>query len=424
MPNNENATINFGLFVIFLLIFVFGFWSGFAPLSSAVIAVGKVGTTDNKKIIQHLEGGVIDQIYVKDGDFVKAGDKLIKLSNLKLESELEIIKKDIILTEATISRLKAQIDNKNKIDFQDLNFNHFDNIKLEQELIFNEQQRLRESQREILNQKISQSNQQINALKAILNSKIDRLNSIKTEIKEWNKLYKEQLVDKIHIRNLEREKVVIDGEISANKSEILKINAQIIEINSQILFQDKSYKDELLRNLQDFNAKLIDLKERFRSLNEQLNRTEIKSPIDGFIIELMVNTIGGVVAPAQNLMGIIPNKDDFIIETKLQTSDIDSVSVGLLADIRFSAFNTNQSKSIDGEVIYVSADSLKDVNGFEYYEIKVKITKKGLQELKENNLFLLSGMPVEIAIKTSERTMLSYLLKPFLDMFKRAFNEE
>lgn len=423
---NESGTIKFGLFMIFILVGVFGIWIGLAPLASAAVAVGKVSVVDNKKVIQHLEGGVVDKIFIKDGSKVKKGDALIELSNIRLESEIGIIKKDFLLASALTSRLEAQRDNENSINFSKdiMDFDDFLDIKTSQENIFYEQKKLFDSEMDIFNQRISQLNKQIQGTKAILNAKENRIKSVKDEIKEWERLFREQLTDKIHLRDLKRERVALDGEIAANEADIAKLNIQITETRSQMIAKERSYKEEILKRLQDARAKLVDAQQRYKALQDQSKRTIIRSPVDGTIVELAVHTIGGVVRSGEKIMSVIPSDTNYVIDAKLQINDIDSVYTGLLADLRFSAFNSNQSKVIEGKVTYISADSLTDQRGFNYYELKAELTPQGIKDLQDNNFFLLPGMPAEVMIKTGERTVISYILKPFTDMFKRAFNEE
>lgn len=423
---NESETIKFGLFSIFLLIAMFGVWMGLAPLNSAAVAVGKVSVIDNKKNIQHLEGGVIDKIFVKDGDIVKKNDPLIQIKNAKLDSEIEINKNELLQSSVLNSRLEAQRDDLKEIIFQDniSKFENFEKAKASQISIFNQQRDLLNNEKEILNQRIRQLENQIKGIEAILVAKNKRIISLNEEIKEWDRLFKEQLSDKIRLRDLNREKTLVEGDMAAANADISRIKVQITETKAQMILKERSFKDEVLKRLEETKARLVDLEQKNKVLQDQLNRTIVKSPVDGSVVEMAFYTVGGVVRPGENIMSIVPNDADYIVEGKLNITDIDTVYVGLLADLRFSAFNSSQSRVVEGEIIYVSADSLIDNAGHPFYELKVKITENGLEELKKNDFFLLPGMPVEVMIKTGERTVLSYFLKPFTDMFKRAFNED
>lgn len=423
---NESGTVKFGLFSIFLLIAMFGVWMGLAPLNSAAVAVGKVSVIDNKKNIQHLEGGVIDKIFVKDGDTVKINDPLIQIKNVKLDSEIEINKNELLQNSVLNSRLEAQRDGLKEIIFQDniSKFENFEKAKESQISIFNQQRDLLNNEKEILNQRIGQLENQVKGIEAILVAKKKRIVSLDEEIKEWDRLFKEQLSDKIRLRDLNREKTLVEGDIAAANADISRIKVQITETKAQIILKERSFKDEVLKKLEETKSRLVDLEQKNKALQDQSSRTIVKSPVDGNVVEMAFYTVGGVVRPGENIMSIVPNDTDYIVDGKLNITDIDTVYVGLLADLRFSAFNSSQSRVVEGEIIYVSADSLIDNAGHPFYELKVKITENGLEDLKKNDFFLLPGMPVEVMVKTGERTVLSYFLKPFTDMFKRAFNED
>ena len=324
MPSyDDSLVITFGLSVI-LIIFVFiGGWSSYAPLTASSVAVGKVSADLDKKTIQHLEGGIVDSILVKDGDIVKKGDLLLKFKDIQIKGQLE------------------QITN------------------------------------------------QIKGYNSLIISKQKRLASITEEIAEWNELYKQKLVDKLRIRELQREQNQIEGDIANTSAEIAKLKEQIIVGK------------------------------------DTLNRTKIIAPIDGTIVALGIHTAGGVLSPGATILDIVPNDSKLIVIAQVSTSDIDKVMPGLLADIRFSAFNLNQAHVIEGKVIHVSADNFIDeVSGSPYYEAKIEVTQKGNDQLKEYGFNLVSGMPAEVMINIGSRTPLSYFLKPFSDMLTRGFNEE
>lgn len=423
---NEKNTVRFGIAIIIIFIAIFGVWMGLAPLSSAAVAVGQVNVLSNKKVIQNLEGGVVDKIFVKDGDRVKAGQMLVEIKNAALKSQIYIIRSEYLQYSVLVSRLEAQRDDEPTVTYSDdiKKFDDYADAVKGQNSIFNEQNKLLKDEISILNQRIDQLKKQIDGTNAIIESKKQRVKSLNEETKEWQRLFKEQLTDKIRLRDIQREKTQVIGEIASGNAEVAKLNVQIIETKQQILVQERTFKEDILKKYEDAKLKLMDVSARLRALNDQQERAEVKSPVDGTVVELATHTIGGVIRPGEPIMSIVPDDDNYIIEAKLQINDIDKVHVGLPADIRFSAFNTRTTHVIEGEVTYVSADSLKDNRGFSYYEIKAKLTPKGKEEFKENGFFLVPGMPAEVIIKTGERTVLNYLLKPFLDMFQRAFNEK
>ncbi|EAI4415598.1 HlyD family type I secretion periplasmic adaptor subunit [Campylobacter fetus] len=423
---SESGTVKLGLFMILLLVGIFGVWMGTAPLNSAAVAPGQVGVLSNKKVVQHLEGGVVDKIYVKDGDVVKKGQVLIEIKNVRLNSELDIVKSEYLQTSVLVSRLEAQRDDKDQIEFNNdvKSYPDFESASKGQISIFNEQNKLLKDEITILNQRIDQLRKQIEGINAIVDAKKQRVESLNEETKEWERLFKEQLTDKIRLRDIQRERTAAGGEIASGISDIAKLNVQITETKQQILFRERTFKEDVLKKYEEAKLKLTDLSARLRALDDQQERALVKAPVDGIVVELATHTIGGVVRPGESIMSIVPDDSDYIMEAKMHITDIDKVYVGLPADIRFSAFNSKTAHVIEGEVTYVSADTLKDSHGNPYYEIKAKLTKKGIEEVKKNGFFLVPGMPAEIIVKTGERTVLSYIIKPFTDMFQRAFNED
>jgi len=423
---SEKGTVNFGIFVIFMLVGVFGIWLGMAPLNSAAVAVGKINVVSNKKIIQHLEGGVVDKIFVKDGDVVKAGDPLVEIKNVALQSEIGIVRADYLRTSAIVSRLEAQKDDANEIKFSDdiKQISGYEEVANGQISIFNEQKKLLDNEKTILKQRIKQLENQIQGAKAIMSAKKDRIASLNEEIREWERLFKEQLADKVRLRDLNREKTAVEGELAAGTAEIARLGVQINETQGQIALRDRSFKEDILKKLEDAKIRLVDLEQRYNALKDQSERTIVKSPVEGSVVELAFHTIGGVIRPGERIMSIVPDDTDYVVEAKLNVVDIDTVHVGQLADIRFSAFQHKPSFVMEGKVTYVSADSVQDNAGHSYYDIKAELTPEGMKEFDRNEFFIVPGMPVEVMIKTGDRTMLEYILKPFIDMFKRAFNED
>jgi epimerase transport system membrane fusion protein len=424
MPStNDSKIIGFGLGVIFLLFVVFGGWMAFAPLAESSVAVGKVSADMDKKTLQHLEGGVIESILVKDGDEVKKGDLLLKLREINIKSQLDIFKTQYDDASAVYSRLVAQRDNLGKVTYPPELKN--DSIIKEQNSIFFETKKSIEDEKIISQNRVVQLENQINGLKSLMEAKKSRLKSISEEILEWEKLFKEQLVDKLKIRDLSREKNMIEGDISQTASEIAKLSEAINEARNQQLLREKEFSKVTLNELVKAKSMLFDLQSKIASVEDTLGRTNIVAPIDGTVVGLSLHTVGGVVTPGKDILQIIPQKSKLVVIAQLQTADIDKVKVGLMADIRFSAFNTRETHVIEGKVVHVSADSFVDQkNGAPYYEAKIEVTKNGEKQVAEYGFELVSGMPAEVMIRVSERTMLSYLVKPLTDMISRGFNEE
>ena len=291
--SDEKGTIRFGLLTIFILVGVFGGWAAFAPLKSGAVAVGKVSVINDKKVVQHLEGGVVDEIYVKDGYKVKEGDILLKMRNSKLQAELNASQTDYLQNSVLEARLIAQRDNEEQINFSDelKKLKGFKRASEAQISIFNEQRKILSDEKEILNQRISQLYKQIDGLNAIISSRKLRAESLDEEIKEWDRLYKEQLSDKIRLRDLKREKIAIDGEIASNTAEIARLNVQITETKSQMILRESAFKEDVLKQLESVTKSINTLRSKYIALNDQLARTEVRAPVSGTIVGMTAHTV-------------------------------------------------------------------------------------------------------------------------------------
>lgn len=422
LKTNDSNIIKFGFTVILIVFIICGSWMYFANLDNASVATGQVSADVDKKTVQHLEGGIVKEIYVKDGDLVKKGDKLLKIDDIQIKSQLEIYEDQYYYSLAVKDRLIAQRDNLNIINFKT---EISEDLKSVQNSIFFNTKKSIEDENKITENRIKQLNNQIDGLNSLIDSKKNRALSIKEEIKEWEELLKEQLTDKIRIRDLNRELNLLEGEISNTYSEIAKSEEQISELMNQKLLKEKEFRKETLDKLAEYEMTINDLESKILALKDTLKRTIITAPIEGNIVGLNLHTIGGVISPNSKILDIVPISSDLLIVAQVQTTDVDKVKEGLLADIRFSAFNLKQAHVIEGKVIHLSADSFTDeVTGAQYYKAKIELTSKGLEELSKLNFHLVPGMPAEVMIKVGERTVLSYLIKPFTDMLARGFNED
>jgi epimerase transport system membrane fusion protein len=424
LPSEDaSGPIRFGFTLLFVVFVLFGGWMAFAPLASSSVAAGQVSADLDKKTIQHLEGGIIDAIYVKDGDKVKKGDLLLKLKDVNIKAQLDILNTQYQDTLGIHTRLKYLSENKKRIEFPSELYDE-NVIKDQKELFYTTIKSLQE-EKNINRKRVVQLQNQIEGLNSLKESKVRRLKSINEEIAEREELLKERLVDKSKVRDLKREANLVDGDIANTRSEIAKLKEQISEIENQQLLRDKEFQKETLSKLAESKTQLADVQSRIIATKDTLDRTSITSPINGTVVGFNMHTIGGVIAPGSNILELIPENSDLIVLAQVQITDIDKVKVGLISDVRFSAFNLQQTHVIEGEVIHVSADTFVDEqSGIPYYEAKVKVTNNGVKQLKEYGFNLVSGMPVEVMINIGERTVLSYFLKPFMDMFSRGFNEE
>ncbi|MDO8455216.1 MAG: HlyD family type I secretion periplasmic adaptor subunit [Sulfurimonas sp.] len=421
--SDDTSIIRFGLAVVFVVFVLMGGWAAFAPLATSSVATGKVSADLGKKTIQHLEGGVIDAIYVKDGDKVKKEQILMKLSDVQVKAQLDILNAQYQDGIALLARLKAQRDKLKQIEFPE-ELHDADSIK-NQTNIFVSANKSIEDETTITNNRIVQLQSQIDGTTSLIASKQNRLESIKEEISEWEDLFKQRLVDKQKIRDLQRESNMIDGDLANAKSEIAKLKEQISEVGTQKLLREKEFKNETLQKFVEAETHISDLKSKIVANEDVLKRTTISSPIDGTVVGLSLHTVGGVVSPSKPILEIIPEDAKLLVIAQVKTTDVDKVRVGLLAEVKFSAFNLKHVLAIEGTVVHVSADIFIDeASHVPYYEAKIEVTKEGKKLLEENKFVLVSGMPAEVMINIGDRTALNYLVRPFEEMLGRSLNEE
>lgn len=421
--HDDSRIITFGLGVVFVVFVLIGGWMGFAPLASSSVAVGKVSADSDKKTIQHLEGGKVTAIYVKDGDKVKKGQVLLKLRDVQIKAQLDILNAQYQDAIALYARLEAQRDAKDIISFSSELTD--ENARKDQENIFVTTAKTIRDEKTISQNRIFQLKNQINGLKSLKMSKKQRLESITEEKLEWEDLFKQRLVDKQRIRELKRENLTIMGDLANTESEIAKLKEQISETKNQQLLREKEFKKDVLQRYVEAKSIISDLKSKIIANQDTLDRTSIVSPIDGTVVGFSMHTVGGVVSPGKVILEIVPNNSKLLVIAQVQTTDIDKVRVGLVADIIFSAFNLKKVHVIQGKVIHVSADSFVDeVSGIPYYEAKIEVIPEGVKVLNENKFVLVSGMPAQLMIQLGDRTALSYLVKPFTEMLSRSLNEE
>ncbi len=423
-PNDDSSKITrFGFSVIIIVFIIFGGWATFAPLAINVTALGKVSAGLNKKKIQSIESGIIKKIYVNDGDYVKKGQILIELDDTQSKSELDTQLFQYQTLLALKSRLLAQQNNKKSITFDE----GIEDKKIidEQIDLFNSTIESIKKNKQILNKQISQLKKRIEAINFKLKSNTYIKSSIDEEIAELEKLYAKKLINKVDLRKFKREASQLSAEIINNEKEKTELNEKINELSTKIVLLLNDFKKDTLEELTSATSKINTVKLKIDSLRNKLNKTKIYAPANGYIVGVSDYTQDSIIKAGTDIMEIVPKDTDLIIEGAIKSTDIDKIKIGLEANIVFSAYNTQKSHKIHAIVTYISADTLYDEQNQEfYYEIKLKLSKEGKEEIKNYNFNLITGMPAEIMVKTGYRTVLSYMLKPLLDRFNRSLNEE
>ncbi|WP_338545614.1 HlyD family type I secretion periplasmic adaptor subunit [Pseudomonas benzopyrenica] len=416
----------FGYATIFVTFGLFGGWAAFAPLDSAASAQGVVTVKSSRKSVQHLEGGIVKELLVRDGDHVQRGQPLLVLDTTQIQSEYEIVKSQIIAIQAAISRLQAERDSLDNVTYKDVIEPGSERtlaVEANELGLFRARKASRLGQVSVLSEKNSQLQQQIIGLRKVIQTKQLLVSSYSKEIGELQELLKQGYVDKQRLTELQRDRDSLLSQLAEHQSDITRTELQISENKLQILQVQKDFSSDVVRQLSENLPKMLDLKARLTALEDRSERTVIRSPDDGIVMDMTVHTIGGVVRPATPIMEIVPDNSDLVIEARLKPNDIDRVRPGKYAEVRFNTFHNPHTLVVDGEVAKVSADRLSDERtGEPYYKAQVVLTEEGRKQMGPNKM--VPGMPADVLINTGSRTMLQYLLQPATDAIAHSLIEE
>lgn len=415
-------------FIILLVVFgIGGAWASLAPLDSAALASGYVAVKSYRKTVQHLEGGIVKELRVHDGDHVRAGDVLMVLGDTQVRADLEAARSQLIATQALEARLIAERDDKDDVTFGPSDFPENDTRVQEarnsERQIFIAQRNARLGEIEVLKNKSAELEQQIRGFNSAIQSKQGLTKSYISEIKDLSELLKEGYVNNERLRDQERTLARLQAEIADHQSSIARAKVQIGETKLQILQNTQKFKSDVANKLAEAQSRVYELREQVGALQDKVNRTLVRAPVDGMVMGLAVHTIGGVVSPGTQLLDIVPVGADLIVEVHIQPNDIDRVELGRKAEVRFSAFKNATTPILEGELTYVSADRLTDEkSGEPYYLGRVALTDRGRLDLGPREL--VPGMPAEVLINTGARTFLNYLIQPARNAMARSMIEQ
>jgi len=415
-----------GYLITFLAFGVFGIWSFFAPIGSSALAPGVLVVKTHSKTVQHLDGGIVHKIHVSNGNIVKKGETLISLDDTQTKAQLEIIRGEMIVLKMQRARLIAEKDLQQTVQFSEDVFKN-DSRTLQaregQVLVFAARKTVYEGKVAVLAQRVSQLESQRKGMLAQLVGKKALLASYQEEQSDLRALLEEGFIEKNKLRDIERRFASSQGDLGELIAGIASIEMKTGEAKLEVLQVKKDFTESVINQLEEVNAKIYDVEERFIALTDKQNRTILKAPVDGKVMKLVVFTEGGVIAPGGAIMDIVPEREELMIDAEVSIMDIDRVKAGLLADVRFSVFNQAITPEVEGEVLTVSADRLvNEDNGMPYYLAQVKITQESQEKLK--GFVLQPGMPAEVFINTGDRTLFEYLTQPVSNAFARALIEE
>jgi len=429
VPRSIRKQAVFGLVLMIAAFGGFGWWSFSAPLAAAVIAQGSFVATGRNKVVQHLEGGIIDRIRVSEGDRVRAGDVIVALDRTAAQATERELKLRQARLEAMEARLLSEYEGRTKLIFPaDLAALREDgevaSILDGQALAFRVARASLDNDLRLMQRDIEALTIRGRGYEAQLGSYREQLELLRSEYTAKDRLFRQGLARRSEVSSLQRAMVDAEGQLGRIEAEIEEISEIRRKYEAQIKRTIDAHRQTALDELQSIQGELDSIRERSRAAQNVASRVDVASPVDGTVVRLYYHTAGGVIEPGKAIAEILPADAPLIVETQIPRTDIDSVRRGEAATVRLSALNRRTTPVLEGTVEYVSADSVRDTTGpvAEVYVVRVSLTAA---ELARVGAFQPSpGMPAEVMIQTQSRTFIQYLVKPITDSMSRAFREE
>ena len=411
---------------IFFLVFgVFGVWSALAPLDGAAFAPGTVTVKSYNKVVQHLEGGIVAEILVRDGDLVEAGQPLLTLDDTQARASLEVVNSQYVALKMREARLISERDGLSKVEYPAALALSTANAAQEvdaQNQLFEARLDSNEGRMQILEQRVTQLQNQVRGMEALQATKEALANSFAEELQDTQKLLEQGFSEKTRLREAERSFASFSGEAAELTANIAATRVQIGETDLQILQLKSDFHNEVVSELSEVQTSLKDASERLTALRDVVSRTSITAPDAGIVNGMRVHTVGGVISPGSPIAEIVPGNDELVVQASVSPIDIDRVSEGQEARIRFSTFGS-RAPTFFGTLINLSADAMtNESTGASFYLARIELSTDSQEEL--GDLVLMPGMPAEVFINTGSRTFLQYLFKPLSNAVARSFNED
>jgi HlyD family secretion protein len=416
-----------GLALMLVVAGGFGGWASTVQISGALIAPGSVVVESNVKKVQHPTGGVVGEVRVRDGDMVKAGDIVVRLDETVVKAGLAIVVKTLNGLWARAARLEAEQRGLDQIKFPTMLTDRADDpdvrdVMASETKLFEVRVFGRAGQKSQLRERVSQLNEEIAGLTAQEQAKDKEIALVEKELVGVRQLYDQRLIQLSRLTTLERDMARLAGERAQYIAARAQAKGKITETELQIIQIDKDVVSEVSKDLREANDKIGEFVERKVTAEDQLRRIDIRAPQDGVVLQSTVHTVGGVITAGDAIMMIVPRADDLSVEAKVNPQDIDKLQIGQKTLLRLSAFNQRTTPELNGVVTRVSADVTSDQRtGQSYYTIRVSLPAGEIARLGE--VKIIPGMPVEAFVQTGDRTMFSYLMKPFSDQLMRSFRE-
>jgi HlyD family secretion protein/epimerase transport system membrane fusion protein len=418
-----------GVLLVGLFFGGIGWWAASAPLAGAAIAPGVVSPDGSRRTVQHLEGGIVREILVRDGSLVRAGEPLILLEDVQARAGFDVLQTRFYTLAATQARLLAEQSGAPSVRFPDwlIDATTAHPTALEamvaQRAMFDARAKALADRKGILRRRIEQLREEIAGLEAQIGADGKQIALVDEEIQGVEQLYRKGLERKARLLALQRARADLEGNRAERRAGIAQAQQAIGEAELQIIAQDTAQLEAINEEASRIQVEFAEVEQRLAASRDVLERTVIAAPVDGTVVALRMRTPGGVIRPGEPVLEIVPDKEELLIDARVSPMDIDVVRPGLPARVVLPAFKQRNLPQIKGRVRQVAADATADPqSGKPFFEVRIEIDPGQLAAL-EPPLELTSGMPAEVYITTGERTALDYLLGPFYDSLRRAFRE-
>ncbi len=422
-----NTYLRVSYFSLFLLVIVFGGWTFFAKIQGAVIATGKVAVEGKPKLVQHLDGGIVSDITVREGDVVTKGQTVLSLDATILNANLEAAQTNYFENQALINRLEAEKTGQDRIMWSDALSRKRGNRRVA--LAMSGQEQLFHARRGALMGEIGQLRQRIEQLRDEDKGLVSEISFTQSELalveQEFAKLtdlLRQNLISRNRVTQLERDRTRLRNAVAKLDSRREGLSNGIKEAQIKIDQVQRLRNEQVLTDLRVAQTQADSFSEALKTVSSKNKLVKVQAPVSGVVHEMTVSTVGGVIAPGQEIMKIIPERESLVISAQVMPEDLDQVTLGQNTNVIFSSLKQSSAPELDGTVSYISADNLVDpITGFPYFLVEVEIAESQLPKL--NGQSLVPGMPADIFIQTDNITVLDYLLGPLKDTLNKTMRD-
>lgn len=427
VDDTARGSVFAGLVILALFFLGLGAWAALAPLSSAIVATAVIKVEGNRKTLQHLEGGTIKELRVREGDRAEAGQVLITLDDTRIRAEAEILDKQRVDLMTQEARLGAERDGIGVIALPDevarkMGEPHVAAIVNAQRALMHSRTTAYAGQERLVAQKIAQANEIMAVGRAQLVAAKKQLESTERENLGLRDLFKQGYVPRQRMLELERAAAALEGQVSEANANIVRTQQLVEELKLQIVQLRNDRASQIATELRDVKAKLLEVSPRLTAATETLGRMEIRSPYSGYVVGLSAFSVGGVIQPGERIMDIVPLDGNLVVEATIAVDDVHELRAGLGAEVHLTAYKQRTTPVLHGRIAKISADRLTDArSGLPYYVAEVHIDKKELEDRKD--IRVAAGMAAMVIVPTVERTVLDYIVSPLTQYFSRGLRE-